>query len=345
MLSLLFFHNLVDHHAYFVVHLNCPRRFSQKCAKTTIETSSNDKRAIDNRIQSTIEEISYWYERRNLNKVRLVVQRSLYPALLRANGDGPREDLTIRRELENLFDFLQRWAFNYCIQTILGQLPTSKVAHSSSFLRILDSFLYDKALEGNLSADTINVLLSDAINHRNDISRADLVFRSFFMQSQSVKPTVRTLNIMMEAHRRVADRPRRPIPSDDNANSSSNRVGVDITGESDEDDASKRDYSMVHYYYSLFSSFSTSSASFPSSSTSSSTPPYSPSFSSPSSPSASTALLPDCYTLSTLVRVSYEPAEIVSLLASNPSAVSPPVLRCAIESLGEKLLLPSSMTS
>ena len=45
-------------------------------------------------------------------------------------------------------------------------------------------------------------------------------------------------------------------------------------------------------------------------------------------------LRPDCYTLSTLVRISSHPEEIVELLTQNPAAVTPPVLRCAIESLG-----------
>lgn len=280
----------------------------------------------------SITDISHWYERRNLPRVRGLVENTLYPLLLQYSNEEQQNEAQVA--LSMMFELLQRWAFNYCIQITLSLFPNSKSVASTYFLRNLDTYLVNLAGQGLATADTINILLSDAVR-RSNIRRADHTFELFFISSNSsysgsfegsglVVPTVRSINIMMEAHRRYAESS--TSASDYGAKKSwSSRSDSTVFDETDRlEDRNvgiEKDYRMVRYYYSLFAS---SNGAIWSSHEGALT----------TAPLCRSHLRPDCYTLSTLVRISSQPEEIVALLTQNPIAVTPPVLRCAIESLG-----------
>ena len=289
----------------------------------TQKLGSSVREEIFEEFRVSITDISHWYERRNLPRVRYVVENTLYPLLLQYSNDELQQN-EAQVALNMMFELLQRWAFNYCIQITLSLFPNSKTTTSTHFLRNLDTYLVNLARQGLVTADTVNILLSDAVC-RSNIRRADYIFELFFISSTSrtgrdsdyvelglVFPTVRSINIMMEAHRRYVEsstnaqvlRAKKPwinrsskISSDREDYFETVIGGFEIP----------RDYSMVWFYYSLFESYDEN---------------------------LSSRLRPDCYTLSTLVRISSQPGEIVSLLTQNPSVVTSPVLRCAIESLG-----------
>jgi len=217
-------------------------------------------------------EIKFWYQQRNLGKVQSLVRSNIVPLVA---PDKRKSSYAIQSEniqfLLILFQYLPRSAFNICIQNVFRNLPKSEHQRNEHFIDHVSDFLLNLSTTTTLTADTVNILLSDSIYNRMDIQRADKLFQLFFLQQSNndgefnsttnfspllmssnnqsnsrprVAASVRSINIMMEAHRRAAETTN-PNP---NFNSQQNKPPPTSLPT----DSSNYNFRMMKYYYSLF---------------------------------------------------------------------------------------------
>lgn len=162
---------------------------------------------------------AYKFNFKNLISTKEIFRRNVF--LYKASKPMLAEDLIYN--IDQIND--NRIRFNINLQSRIMSLSIEETTE----------LLYILSKKTNLQADTVNIFIKHALDG-NDIKRAASIFKHYFI-SKLVLPTVRSLNIMMDAYRRSL------LIQNLNSNTDATRVISDSLVDN------------IYFYFQLFDSF------------------------------------------------------------------------------------------